>query len=628
MCGICGYISKQKISLETLKEMNDSMLHRGPDDSGEIQMEASDGYTIGMGHRRLSIMDLSPLGHQPMANMDRQIYVVYNGEIYNFKELKMELQAKGYAFFSSCDTEVVVAAYQEWGTDFLGHFNGMFAIALWDAREETLILARDRMGKKPLYYFLDGTGTLVWASELKPIMKYPYFKKAIRADLISSYLCRKYIKAPDTIFEDTYKLEPGQCAIWHWGGVKKFYYWNAIDRYQQLKNSYNEDFQTSKSELKELLFDSVQRRLIADVPVGVFLSGGIDSSLIASVAKEITDERIKTFTIGFNEKEENEAEHAKQLASYLGTKHTELYLSNNDLLDMLEDLPTYYDEPFADPSQIPTMLVSKLARQDVAVVLSGDGGDELFCGYNAYENLRIAKKMDKIGGLLYPFKNSNVFGKSSLWNKVPYGVDAVIENRNRNGKVQLFVNMAEQQSKAMVKGKSISAIYDEKVEIENWQIRRMLLDMQSYLPDEVLAKVDRASMKYSLEARCPLLDYRIVEFSFQIPHEYKYYKKNKKRILKSILYDFAPQELLDRPKKGFSVPLSVWFRTCLKDRLYMYADKDIIEKQGIFNYMEVKRNIDSIQVKNNEVICALVWAFLIFQMWYQTYIEDLWKKQG
>lgn len=621
MCGICGYISKRGISFDALKRMNDTMIHRGPDDSGVVQQEMPDGYLLGMAHRRLSIMDLSSLGHQPMYSADKKICIVFNGEIYNFKELRVFLQKEGYKFVSECDTEVVIAAYCRWGTDFLSHFNGMFALALWDSRKNILLLARDRMGKKPLYYYIQDSETFVWASELKPIMEYPYFKKIIRKEIISSYLCRNYIKAPDTIFEDTYKLEPGQYIIWNKGTISKYQYWSVTERYKDLSKQICGSYGSMRKELQDLIFDSVDRRMIADVPVGVFLSGGIDSALVASVARRLKKEPIKTFTIGFETEKENEAQHALQLAQYLGTEHKELYLKENDLLDMLDELPRYYDEPFADSSQIPTMLVSKLASADVSVVLSGDGGDELFCGYGAYDNLKKAQNFDLLGGGMSLLKISS---QSAIWDKIPYGMKAVIENRDKNCKTQLFVSQAEKYAKAMLKGNSRSAIFLEDITIKNWQIRRMLLDMRSYLPDEILTKVDRATMKYSVEARCPLLDYRIVEYSFQIPHKYKYYRKDKKHILKEILFDMAPKEILERPKKGFGVPLNRWFRTTLKSKLDIYSDAKILEKQGIFEYSVIRDYIDLINRKNNETINYILWAFLVFQMWYQTYIEDLW----
>lgn len=402
MCGICGYISRKRIGIQTLEKMNDSMLHRGPDDSGAVQLEASDGYTVGMGHRRLAIMDLSSMGHQPMFSLDNNVCIVYNGEIYNFCELKIELQLRGYNFISQCDTEVVIAAYQEWGIDCFERFNGMFAIAIWDQKKEKLILARDRMGKKPLYYFINDRGDFVWASELKPIMAFPDFKRNIRTELIASYLCRNYIKAPDTIFENTYKLEPGQYIVWYKGEISKFYYWCVVEKYQMLKNSRKMDFNVAKDELRRLLLDSVNKRMLADVPVGVFLSGGIDSTLVASIAQVERKERVRTFTIGFNEKEQNEAAYAKQIARYLGTDHTEFYLEQNDLLSLIDQIPIYYDEPFADSSQIPSMLVAELAKEKVSVVLSGDGGDELFCGYGSYDNLVIAQRADW-GGVFYIF---------------------------------------------------------------------------------------------------------------------------------------------------------------------------------------------------------------------------------
>ena len=377
MCGICGFVSKNTITLEALKKMNDTMYHRGPDDSGEEIYPMSGGYTGGLAQRRLSILDLSALGHQPMHSKDKRISVVYNGEIYNFQEIKEELRE--YSFCSTCDTEVILAAYLKWGIKCVDRFNGMFAIALLDRKTGALYLMRDRIGKKPLYYWLED-GNLVFASELKPIMECPAFTKRIRTEVVSRYLYHQYINAPDTIFENVYKLEPGAILQFSAGVVKTWKYWDLKEVYQTCKSNPIKDYAQAKAELKELLNRSVSMRMIADVPLGTFLSGGYDSSLITAVAQSQSAQPIRTYSIGFNEEKFNEAKFAKEVARHLGTNHTELYIDEKEMFELVDSIPRYYDEPFADSSQIPTMLVSALARRDVTVVLSGDGGDEFFCG--------------------------------------------------------------------------------------------------------------------------------------------------------------------------------------------------------------------------------------------------------
>ncbi len=625
MCGICGYISKNRIDAKTLELMRDTIIYRGPNDAGIWQGEGNQVF-VGLAHRRLSILDLSELGHQPMSSNDGNVIISYNGEIYNFLDLKEELIKDGYSFKSTCDTEVILASYQKWGTNCFSHFNGMFGIALWDKNNEELILSRDRMGKKPVYYYWNKeTGDFVFASELKPVMQYPYFRKEIRHDMIGEFLSNKYICSPNTIFYDTYKLQPGQFLTYSKGEVKLKSYWDVVDTYRSQSKNIITDYKEALKTLDDLLKDSVARRMIADVPVGTFLSGGIDSSLVTAIAAQQSSQPIKTFSIGFNDKERNEAPYAKAIADYLGTDHTELYVDDETIQDLLLDLPTYYDEPFSDSSQLPMMLVSKLASDEVVVALSGDGGDELFCGYKMYDLAYIAQKVDWIGNILYHVPGRNMWVK-----RTSPEVRALINNRNQSYKTQLFEDVTIEIARSLLCG---NADFCGKHNSEgktafsnNWQTRRMLLDMMSYLPDEVLAKADRASMKYSLEVRCPILDYRFVEASMRIPQKYKYHSFDKKHILKDLTYQYVPKNLLDRPKKGFGVPMRKWLRTSLKDNVERLSDKDILEKQGIFNPAAVRMLIDSQSKIDKIQYTSTLWSYYVFQRWYQQYIEDFWNK--
>lgn len=634
MCGICGYVSGFKYDETVLNEMNNTMRHRGPDDAGVYQRSLSGERQLGIAQRRLSILDLSSAGHQPMLAEDESIAIVYNGEIYNFLELRERLLEKGYHFRSNCDTEVILYLYQEYGTECLSMLNGMFAFAIVDFRDESLFLARDRMGKKPLYYYYPENGNaFVFGSELKPLMKFPGFRKEIRTELVSAYLVNKCFDSPDTVFRDTYKVEPGQYIIWKNGILERETYWNLTEQYRKLSSDMIDDYAEARKGLKDLLLDAVSRRLIADVPVGTFLSGGIDSTLITALAKEVTDGPVSTFTIGFHDKKENEAEYAKAVAKYLGTSHTELYISPSELLQQVQDLATYYDEPFADSSQIPTMLVSKLAKKKVSVILSGDGGDELFCGYELYDWLKAAQYLDRMGGIGYTVCELPVIKKLNLINKLPDKAYAFLNNRDQETKVQLFHDVRERYTADMVIGTSLSSKreYEKKIkEIDwlknNWQMQRMLLDMRYYMADEVLVKTDRASMKYSLEVRCPILDYRVAEYSFRLPHKFKYQGKTKKRILKDLVYEMVPGELLDRPKKGFGVPLAKWLREDLNGQLLRYADETILRRQGIFRPERIREFIRKLMVSDVSVYNSILWGFFTFQMWYQEYVEDLWGK--
>ena len=624
MCGICGFYSKQNISLEQLTEMNNTLYHRGPDDSGVEIYEGKEGYSIGLAQRRLSILDLSPLGHQPMHSVNKRVSIAYNGEIYNFQELREEL--KDYPFKSHCDTEVILAAFLKWGISCVERFNGMFAIALYDREDESLYLIRDRVGKKPLYYWEDEKN-LVFASELKPIMKYSGFAKKIRQELLNRYLVHQYINAPDTIFENVYKLEPGMIYQFCKGKKKKWKYWDVAKKYKEKKGTFQGSFEEAKEELKKKLSDSIGMRMIADVPLGTFLSGGYDSSLMTAMAQSKVKQPVKTFSIGFEDKKYNEAIYAKEVADYLGTEHTEMYISQKDMFALIENMTDYYDEPFADSSQIPSMLVSKLAKEKVTVALSGDGGDEFFCGYNNYKMLLDMQKLDFAGGMVHGVCNLPGIRQLHLMEKLPTKVQIVANNRDKARKVQPFDFKRSEIAVSLLKQEQIDYRFDEerKYGEENWQIRRMLLDMDTYLPGDILCKVDRASMKYSLETRCPILDKEVMEFSFAIPHSYKYDNGNKKRILKTLAYDYIPKELLERPKVGFSVPLDKWLRGPLKAQLLDYCNRDFLKNQDIFKAEEVQKFIHYYLETGDKGsgsganYSRFVWAYFVFQKWYQQY---------
>ena len=625
MCGICGFYSKKNISLEQLTEMNDTLFHRGPDDSGVEIYSGKEGYQIGLAQRRLSILDLSPLGHQPMHSVDKRLSIAYNGEIYNFQELREEL--KDYPFKSHCDTEVILAAFLKWGISCVERFNGMFAIALYDREDESLYLVRDRIGKKPLYYLEDGDG-VVFASELKPIMKYPGFLKNIRQELLNRYLVHQYINAPDTIFKQVYKLEPGAVYQFCKGKKKQWKYWDVAKIYQEKKETFKGTFEDAKEELKKKLDNSIEMRMIADVPLGTFLSGGYDSSLMTAMAQSKSAKPVKTFSIGFEDKKYNEAIYAKEVAEYLGTEHTEMYITEADMFGLIEDFTDYYDEPFADSSQIPSMLVSKLAKEKVTVALSGDGGDEFFCGYNNYKMLLDMQKLDFAGGMVHGVCNFPGLKQMHLMDKLPAKVQIVAKNRHKELKVQPFGLMQSEIAQTLLKQEQIGYRFEEEAEYKetNWQIRRMLLDMDTYLPGDILCKVDRASMKYSLETRCPILDKEVMEFSYTLPHAYKYENGNKKRILKELAYDYIPKELLERPKVGFSVPLDKWLRGPLKAQLLDYCNQDFLKAQDIFHIEKVQQFMKHYLETGDQGsgsganYSRFVWAYFVFQKWYERYM--------
>lgn len=630
MCGICGFISKKCITLEQLKTMNDTMYHRGPNDSGEEIFEAKEGYFVGLAQRRLSILDLSMLGHQPMHSKNERLVISYNGEIYNFLELREEL--KDYPFQSQCDTEVILAAYLKWGISCIDRFQGMFAISLFDRETNELYLVRDRIGKKPLYYWLDGEN-LVFASELKPIMTHPDFPKQIRKDVIKRYMFQQCINEPDSIFENVYKVEPGQIVRFTIGQagskVDKWKYWDIAEVYRRKKAESVGSYEEAKEELKDILRDAVKKRMIADVPLGTFLSGGYDSSLVTAIAQEASSEPVKTYSIGFNEEKYNEAKYAKEVAKHLGTNHTETYIDEKTMFDLVESIPKYYDEPFADSSQIPTMLVSELASRDVTVVLSGDGGDEFFCGYNIYDSVAKAQKLDGLGRLTYGVCNIPLFKQMKLMEKLPFAVQVVAGNHDKLTKTQIGGSSYIRAIEKMLPESSVPFKYpiENKFEEKNWQELRMLVDEETYLPGDILCKVDRASMKYSIESRCPILDVNVMEYSYRLPHSYKYANGVKKRILKDIAYDYIPKELLDRPKVGFGVPLDKWMRGPLKEQLTDMCSVEYLKKQGIFDAEYVNRFMHEYLKTGDKGpatgsnFSKTAWSFFAFQLWYQTYMR-------
>ncbi|WP_022778581.1 asparagine synthase (glutamine-hydrolyzing) [Butyrivibrio sp. AE3009] len=624
MCGICGYISRNRITEEELRIMNDTMYHRGPNDSGVEIYEGKDGYSIGFAQRRLSILDLSPLGHQPMHSADGRLTITYNGEIYNFLELKKELS--DYPFKSTCDTEVILAAYLKWGIDMVDHISGMFAMAIYDRDTQDVYLVRDRIGKKPLFYWVDGEN-IVFASELKPIMKCPGFKGEIRRELIPRFLFQQYIIAPDTVFKDVYKLEAGGVLKFHNGEIKKWKYWDIKKVYAEKSREPVRSYEEAKEGLKERLKKSVADRMIADVPLGTFLSGGYDSSLVTAIAQEHSNQPVKTFCIGFDVPRYNEAEYAKEVAQHLGCDHTELYISEKEMFELVSSIPQYYDEPFADNSQIPSMLVSKLAKNDVTVALSGDGGDEFFCGYNIYDNVAQAQMLEIPGAIAYGVGQIPV-GGGKLLDKMPFRVRVVANNRDKQTKTQLVSGSYIEAAAAFVDTRDIIPIlypFESSYGVNNFQVRRMLLDMDTYLPEDILVKMDRASMKYSLESRCPIMDTEVMEYSFRIPHKFKYCKGDKKHILKDIAYDYIPRELLERPKTGFGVPMDEWLRGPLKEQLLDFSSTSFLKKQGIFDSDYVSKFINDYVVKGDggpatgANFSKIAWSFFIFQQWYSFY---------
>ena len=624
MCGICGFISKTSDTLDNLIKMNDLLIHRGPDDHGEEIYQIQDGRYVGFAQRRLSMLDLSFRGRQPMHSADKRISIVFNGEIYNYNELREQLN--DYPFVSSCDTEVIIAAYIKWGIDFVNKINGMFAIALLDREKADIYLIRDRIGKKPLYYYHDSEKNIVFGSELKAVCQSAFVHPELNKEVIGRYIYKGYITAPDTIYKNIYKLEPGGILKITESQIIHRKYWDVARQYNMLKKSPVLDYEQAKYELKDLLRQAVKRRMISDVPLGAFLSGGYDSSLMCAIASELLPTPLKTFSVGFNEDKFNEAVYAKQVAEELGTDHTEIYLSEEDALGIIESIPRYYDEPFADSSQIPTMLVSQLAKTQVSVALSGDGGDELFGGYKIYAHMYEAEKRKHMGKILYMLGKIPGVKQSSMWKKRKFVWRIVSDGNDAETRTQRGgANVGVINDLLLDGGDRLYFEFESRYQEKRYDVTRMLLDMDTFLPDDILTKVDRASMRYALECRCPILDKEVIEYSFRLPIDFKSGHGNQKRILKDITYEYLPRGIMDRPKAGFSIPLDKWLRTALKEKIMDWTDREYLVRQGIFNADVLIGLIDSymktgdLGPNTGQNYSAYIWAYFMFQQWYDKY---------
>ena len=623
MCGILGFISPNQSDIESFK---DSLYHRGPDDSGSLIQKIDDKF-IHLLQTRLSILDLSSNAHQPFISECQNYIIIYNGEVYNFKDIKKELILLGYKFVSNSDTEVVLYSYIEWGIRGVDKFIGMFAFGILDIKGKKLTLIRDRAGVKPLYFY--DNSIFIFGSELKSFYLHPEFKKNIEYKSLNYYLQSGYIPAPYTIWKNCYKLKAGHYLEYDLNSnsyeIKK--YWDISDFYLQKKFDYSQE--KIISDLEELLSDACNLRMVSDVPVGVFLSGGYDSSLVtALLAKE---HKLNTFTIGFGEKSYDEAIYAKEIASYLGTNHTEYYCSSKDLQNFIQELPYYYDEPFGDSSAIPTMLVSKMAKKDVSVALSADGGDEAFIGYSKYF---ILNKFNKIHSkpilkkllqtLLFLNENQISYLNSLLPNSLKQSNIRDKYNKfKRAVKAKDFEEMFINAScyidpidiKKLYKNYQFSSYeYFQKIKDLNPIDQMALIDYKTFMADDILTKVDRATMRSSLEGREPLIDHRIIEYLARVPTTLKYKNNQGKYLLREILYKHIPQNLVDRPKAGFAIPIYEWLKGDMKNLVSYYLNSDKIKKDGIFNHLEIQKSIKNYN-RGEYININKIWFLLMFEMW-------------
>jgi asparagine synthase (glutamine-hydrolysing) len=648
MCGISGFFEISRHCgndelKDTVLEMVNTLRHRGPDDGG-AWTDAEAG--IALGHRRLSILDLSPEGHQPMRSVCGRYVISFNGEVYNFKALRNELEVLGCAFRGHSDTEVMLACISEWGIlSAVRRFNGMFAFALWDRQERLLHLVRDRGGEKPLYYGWMGR-TFVFGSELKALRAHPDFERRVDRNSLALFMRHSYIPAPYSIYQGVSKVQPGTIvtiARADAGGAPRVTsYWSWRDAAER---GLAEPFRGSESDavahLDGLLRDAVKLRMEADVPLGAFLSGGVDSSTIVALMQAQSAQPVQTFTIGFHEAAYNEADKAKAVARHLGTAHTELYVTPEEAMAVIPRVPMLYDEPFADSSQIPTFLVAELARRSVTVTLSGDAGDELFAGYDHYF---LAQSIWKKIGWIPPaartlaswsLKMLSASSWETVFQQIAPLLPARLRYRNPGAKLHTLADMLMVEvpeaiylkmgshwtnPSSLVIGASEppTALTDHAQWIDrpSFVDRMMYLDMTMYLPDDILVKVDRASMGVSLEARVPLLDHRVIEFAWQVPLSMKVGDGRGKQLLRQLLYQYVPASFIDRPKMGFGVPIDVWLRGPLREWAEELLDEKKMKDQEFFN-------ADPIRAQWSEHLSGKcnwkfsLWDVLMFQAWLE-----------
>lgn len=630
MCGIAGFIAPReadKLSkAELLNRMCSIIAHRGPDDQGTmIDRQAA------LGMRRLSIIDLAG-GHQPLSGCDKAVSVVFNGEIYNFRELQRDLEARGHRYHTNSDTESIAHAYEEYGSDCVKHLRGMFALAIWDAPTDKLFIARDRVGKKPLYYTLTPQGTFVFGSELKCLLEHPEVEREINLEALDAYLTFGYVPDPLTIFRDIHKLPPGSHLTFAGGRITVEQYWDFnFEPFESLdENEYLE-------ELRRLLDEAVRLRLVSDVPLGAFLSGGVDSSTVVGLMAQAMTQPVKTFSIGFNEDSYSELKYARVTARHFNTDHHE-FIVTPDICHIVDELVWHFDEPFADSSAIPTYMVSKLAREHVTVALSGDGGDELFAGYTRYVVDRQRSGFAKLPrvlreGVMQPLSRNlphGARGRNYLHNIALEPLDRYLDS------ISTFTSLTRRSLYSVEFGKKLHERDEMLMQFRNYaaQIHTgdavdplLYLDSRTYLPGDILTKVDRMSMAVSLEARVPLLDHKLIEYVTRIPAALKLKGLTTKHIFKQAVRGLIPDELLDRPKQGFGVPIPQWINSELRGRIRETLTEKQTEQRGYFDPGYVNLMLDEHEKRRRDH-SAQLWSLFMFELWHRTFINPKTRVTG
>ena len=633
MCGIAGFVDRDlhgraeanaAASRALVRSMCDVIRHRGPDDEGVF---VGDG--AGLGMRRLSIIDLAG-GHQPIRNEDGSVWVVFNGEIYNYRELRAELIARGHVFSTDTDTETIVHAYETWGEDAFSHLRGMFGIALWDRRQRTLLLARDRAGIKPLHY-AERNGRLFFGSEIKSILAAGGIDPSMDVAALEHYLSFLYTPADATIFEGIRKLPPGHYLRWHAGDVTITRYWD-LPRGESFAGSMDD----ASEALTGVLGDAVQSHMISDVPIGALLSGGIDSSLVVGLMARASSRPIKTFSIGFDEPAFDELDGARRIADHFGTDHHEMVV-RPDALAVVERLVEHFDEPFGDSSAVPTWYVSQMARRHVTVVLSGDGGDELFGGYDRYlPNPRVARFDAVTGGLgrraagaIGPLLPHGLTGKNFLRHVAQDHPGRYVDAVSFFQPDEMHALLSRDLSLALGSRRSAETAASRfgRWQDLSWPSRMMRFDFETYLPEDILTKVDRMSMAHSIESRVPLLDHEVIEFAASLPSSMKIQGLERKRVLKNAAASILPAEVFARPKRGFGIPIGTWFRSPLRDFVVDTLQSPRARQRGYFEPPFVDRIVREHLAGTRDHTLRL-WQLLMFELWHREYLDSVPARQA
>ncbi len=618
MCGIAGVVGPRRaVERMEVEAMASALAHRGPDGEGSWSQAFRTGElegAVAFGHRRLAILDLSPRGRQPMATADGRLTVAHNGEIYNFLALREQLTAQGHAFHTETDTEVLLAAYRAWGEACLHRFVGMFAFALWDGERRELLLARDRLGIKPLFYcHRESDGLLLFASELRALRRHPAFSAEIDRAALGRYLAQGCVTGPETIYREARRLMPGELLRWRAGRIEVSRYWSPFDSSAEPPG----DFAEAVAELERLLLQAVRDRLIADVPLGAFLSGGVDSSTVVALMQEATAGAVRTFTIGFDDPAFDESGHARAVAEHLGTRHTELRVDRATALAVVHELPELFDEPFGDASAIPTLLVSRLARRDVTVALSGDGGDELFGGYSRYRRLRALERLFLLpaplrkalatAGSLIP--HAALRRHARLLREPDLGRAA--ERITARFPSELLVRSAGDGA-GTPRGEYLRAFAEAPGGAAQ---RAMFADLRTYLADDILVKLDRATMSVGLEGRVPLLDHRVVRFVLSLPLDWLWRDGQTKAPLRPILHRRVPPALVNRPKSGFGFPVFGLLADELVRWTSKYFDRARLAEEGLLDPDGVLRLLDGFD-PTDSVSTKGFWHLVCFERWF------------